>query len=609
LGPSRRRRAERSLADAGAPPDAFFSPGLRIVFLGGLLLMAAYTAISPTLFEPGRTAELAGRFIPLIIACILAVGLVVQTRRAEAARRSWNERERRFRTAVEAARCGIWEWDLQTDQVFMSDVTAAMLGWGGGGTAAGSDVIDRISPEHRDKVRGALKNAAAYGAFDVAFAVPDASGRVAWLDARGQGVGRPGDREYRRIIGVALDVTEERTAQVRVQAAENRLRDAIENVSDAFVLWDARGRLMTSNRTFRDFFALDPSLLTSGVTREVVQRRAVHAVARSQPGPDGLTEVELRDGRWIQIAERRTSEGGLVMCAADITAIKRQDEARRINETTLQAMVHRLEASQHELEDLARRYEAEKVRAEGANKAKSEFLANMSHELRTPLNAINGFSEIMVGEMFGPLGDARYKGYAADILNSGQHLLALINDILDMSKIEAGKMNLKIEPISLDEVVEGSVRLVRDRAEAAGLALRVDLPPLPEVDADYRALKQVMLNLLSNALKFTPRGGRIAVEAVQQDGRVRVSVADNGIGISDEDLARLARPFEQAESQLVKTQQGSGLGLALTKSLLQLHGADLELSSEPGLGTTVSFSLPVSAPAVGALRPRITAAA
>lgn len=592
---SRGRRAEKSLADAGGPPDAF-SPVLRIAFLGGLLGLAAYTAVAPLLFEPGPMAELAGRLLPLLIACVLAVGLVLQTRKSEGARRAWTERERRFRIAVEAAHCGIWEWDLRTDQVFMSDVTGAMLGWGGGGTAAGEEVLQRINPDHRDKVRAALKSAAEFGAFDVSFPVRDASGRVAWIDARGQGVGAPTrDTGYRRIVGVALDVSDERTAQARVQAAEGRLRDAIENVSDAFVLWDARGRLLMSNRTFRDFFALDAELLKPGVRRQTVQSKAVDAVARSQPGPDGLTEVELRDGRWIQIAERRTAEGGLVMCAADVTAIKQQQEARRRNEEALQGMVRRLEGSQLELEDLARRYETEKVRAEGANKAKSEFLANMSHELRTPLNAINGFSEIMVGEMFGPLGDRRYKGYATDILNSGQHLLALINDILDMSKIEAGKMNLRMEPVALDEVVEDSVRLVRDRVEAAGLTLRVDLPALPEVEADFRALKQVMLNLLSNALKFTPRGGAITVAAERQSDRLRISVADNGIGISEEDLARLARPFEQAESQLVKTQQGSGLGLALTKSLVELHGGRLELSSEPGVGTKASFTLPISA--------------
>jgi two-component system cell cycle sensor histidine kinase PleC len=210
--------------------------------------------------------------------------------------------------------------------------------------------------------------------------------------------------------------------------------------------------------------------------------------------------------------------------------------------------------------------------------------------------------------MFGPLGDGRYRGYATDILTSGQHLLALINDILDMSKIEAGKMNLRIEPVSLDEVVEGSVRLVRDRADAAGLALRVDLPDLPEVEADYRALKQVMLNLLSNALKFTPRGGQVTISAAQDGDHVRVRVTDTGIGISEEDLGRLARPFEQAESQLVKTQQGSGLGLALTKSLVELHGGRLQLASQLGAGTEASFTLPVSAQAIAALE-RVNVAA
>src|SRR6201999_1509922 len=170
--------------------------------------------------------------------------------------------------------------------------------------------------------------------------------------------------------------------------------------------------------------------------------------------------------------------------------------------------------------ELARKYEAEKIRAEGANKAKSEFLANMSHELRTPLNAINGFSEIMVGEMFGPVGDRRYQEYSKDILSSGQHLLALINDILDMSKIEAGKMTLRFEPIQLKDVVEDAARLMRNRAEAAGLDLQIDLPPLEDVEADYRAVKQVLLNLISNAVKFTPRGGAVKVTARQETNSV-----------------------------------------------------------------------------------------
>src|SRR5690606_38623335 len=160
-------------------------------------------------------------------------------------------------------------------------------------------------------------------------------------------------------------------------------------------------------------------------------------------------------------------------------------------------LVVQLEANQEELSELARKYETAKIRAEAANQAKSEFLANMSHELRTPLNAINGFSEIMAGEMFGPLGDARYKEYAGDILSSGQHRLTLINDVLDMAKIEAGKMQLYFEPTSLAEVCEDAARLMRGRAEEAGLALSVQASPEVEIEADHRALKQVLLNLLS----------------------------------------------------------------------------------------------------------------
>ena len=511
------------------------------------------------------------------------------------------------RLAVEAARCGIWEWDLDEDRVLMSEVTGAILGWGGGGSAPGEQVIAKIAPEHRERVRQTLISARTYGAFDVSFRVPDRDGRSAWIDARGQALAELGAGGYRRIVGVMLDVTEERLTQARAQAAENRLRDAIDSVSEAFVLWDRNGRLLMCNRNYRSFFKLEARVLKPGASRDGVNRIAKLAIRReyspSESRP-GTREYEMADGRWLQISERRTADGGMVMTAADITAIKMQDEARRLNQAELQDAVDNLERSQSQLAELARKYEAEKIRAEGANKAKSEFLANMSHELRTPLNAINGFSEIMVGEMFGPLGDKRYAEYAQDILSSGQHLLALINDILDMSKIEAGKMNLRFEPLHVGDVIEDAVRLVQNRAEAAGLKINVKLPDLPEVEADYRAIKQVLLNLLSNAVKFTPHGGNIIVageRSVDPLGeRVRISVRDTGIGISPEDLGRLARPFEQIENQHSKTQQGTGLGLALTKSLVEMHEGALRIESEPGKGTEVSFLLPLHHTAIGA---------
>ncbi|HEX5379823.1 MAG TPA: ATP-binding protein [Phenylobacterium sp.] len=567
--------------------------------LGGALYVLT---VAPS--AAGEGAAFSGQFtwlmIPLGAALLLGLLLLSQSRKVEAAQQAFRDSEQRFRLAVEAARCGIWEWDLAEDRMFMSDVTGAILGWGGGGVVDGAEVLQRVSPEHRERVRQALDTAATYGGFDVSFRVPDPKGgRPIWIDARGQAFGEDGGNT--RIIGVALDVTEERMAQARAQAAENRLRDAIESVSEAFVLWDRQGRLLMCNRNYRTFFSLEPHLLKPGAGHQQVTKIAQLAIRQEGPASDGrkgVREAELNDGRWIQISERRTAEGGLVMTASDITAIKTQEEVRRLNEEQLKLAVVDLERSQEQLSELARKYEQEKVRAEGANRAKSEFLANMSHELRTPLNAINGFSEIMVQEMFGPLGDARYKGYCQDILSSGQHLLALINDILDMSKIEAGKMSLKFEPLLIEDVTEDAVRLVRNRAESAGQLMTIDLPEgLPEIEADYRAIKQVLLNLLSNAIKFTPRGGRITVSAESRHDvlgeRVRISVKDTGIGIAEDDLARLARPFEQVENQHSKTTQGTGLGLALTKSLVEMHGGALELRSAPGQGTTVSFILPI----------------
>jgi len=579
--------------------------GRRIVLAAAPPAVAGPAAPS----QDGRQIayDLYSLIAPLVICILLMLVLMRQTRKAREAMGAQIDAERRFRLAVEAARCGVWEWKLDEDTVFMSDVMGAMLGWGGSGVAQGVEVIARIAPEHQTRVRQALRDAQAQGGFDVSFHVPISVGGGAWLDARGQGFGI-GQNGYASIIGVALDVTDERGAELRAQMAEQRLQYAIESVSEAFVLWNRGGRLVMCNQNYRKFFNLEPKMTKPGAQHALVQKIAAASIKHNEPAPVGQPgdrQVEMVDGRWLQISQRRTADGGLVMTAADVTALKRQENALRRNEEELQKAVHKLEENADELAELASKHQAETVRAESANQAKSEFLANMSHELRTPLNAINGFSEMMAEEMFGPLGDKRYKGYARDILSSGQHLLALINDILDMSKIEAGKMSLHLEPLAVADVVEDAMRLIRNRADAAGLTMLVDADPdVPLVEADYRAVKQVLLNLLSNALKFTPRGGRITIAvdrlpAGDTQERLKIAVADTGIGIAESDLARLAKPFEQIESQHSKTQQGTGLGLALTKSLVELHGGMLEIKSKPGAGTTVSFTLPVKHTAAG----------
>lgn len=526
---------------------------------------------------------------PLGTALALSLLLQNQIGRLGDTQAKLHDSEGRLGLAIEGARCGVWDWDLASDDVVLTDSFTQLIGRKGAETLTGPELLLLLGQEDRPKVRAALRGAAQ--AQDVDLEVR-AAGLPVWLQLRGRLM--PGGK---RIIGVAIDITERKGAQARVAAAESRLRAALESMSESFVLWDARGRLVLWNRKFRDFFGFEDRDLKVGAAYETVDAAAGRAIKAAHADSDDQEDydLELNDGRWLHYSERRTADGGLVSVGADITAIKTQQAALKENDREMRRTVENLRRSQERVQELAANYEQEKIRAEEANRSKSEFLANMSHELRTPLNAINGFSEIMAGEMFGPLGHERYQDYVGDILSSGQHLLSLINDILDMSKIEAGKMQLQPEPLMPDEVIEQCVRIMRARAEEKQIKLTVDGDDLPQISADPRALKQVLLNLMSNAVKFTPEGGKVFVRGFHATDGVVLQVADTGIGISAEDLPRVGRPFEQIESQHSKKHQGSGLGLALSKSLVEMHGGSLRIDSKLGEGTTVSFTLPSDA--------------
>src|ERR1700733_9011999 len=310
-------------------------------------------------------------------------------------------------------------------------------------------------------------------------------------------------------------------------------------------------------------------------------------------------EAQLDDGSWLHISERRAKDGGYVSVGTDITRIKEHEQKLVDNDLRLRAIVIDLKRSQTTLEaqaielvDLAQKYSDEKNRAEEANQTKSKFLANMSHELRTPLNAIIGFSEVMGSGMFGTLGSEKYAEYCHDILTSGHYLLEVINDILDMSKIEAGRMKLDMETLDLSNTLAESLRVVSGRADDKHLTLDTDIEGAVPVVADRRAIKKIIVNPLSNAVKFTPDGGKVTVRSRVYNNSVVLLIADTGIGIAPESLRRLGKPFEQVESQLTKTYHGSGLGLAIAKSLANLHGGSMRLRSRLGAGTVVCVRLP-----------------
>ena len=324
-------------------------------------------------------------------------------------------------------------------------------------------------------------------------------------------------------------------------------------------------------------------------------------MANAEEHGDARTmEVQLADGRWLQINQRSTRDGGSVSLGTDITQLKRHQDRLRESEKRLMASIGDLSASRStleektvELSELNAKYLAEKDRAEAANQAKSEFLANMSHELRTPLNAIIGFSEILQNRMFGPLGSDKYDEYANDINNSGRHLLGVINDILDMSKIEAGRLQLQREPVDIAPLIKETLRLIAVQAESKSLQLDQKISIGLTLFADRRAVKQILLNLLSNAMKFTDEGGRIAVRARRYSGAITITIEDSGIGIPRAAMKTIGQPFEQVQNQFSKSRGGSGLGLAISRALVSLHGGAMKIRSRQGVGTIVSVRLPI----------------
>jgi two-component system cell cycle sensor histidine kinase PleC len=508
----------------------------------------------------------------------------------------------RIDTALNSGRCGLWDWDLARGRVFWSQSMFDILGFSGREELLTfGEVSALVHPDDMQLYEIAAQFAEAKTtSIDHAFRMRHARGNWVWLRARCELVKQP-DEPGTHIIGIAVDITEQKRLAERTAAADIRLRDAVETISEAFVIWDADNRLVLCNSKFQSLHDLSEDVVKPGMPFDVIFSKAPTPITRPEQNnrlparQDATFEAQLEDGRWLQISERRTKDGGFVSVGTDITLLKEQQERLVQREAQLKETVNDLRTSHQLLEMqaealacLADKYSEEKDRAEQANRAKSEFLANMSHELRTPLNAIIGFSEIMQSGVLGKLSD-KYLEYCGDIRDSGRYLLDVIND---MSKIEAGRIELNMEEFELNRVLTETTRIVAPRAHDKRLVFTADIADDVIVRADRRGLKQILLNLLSNAVKFTPEGGCVAVRATRDRGAVAIAIEDTGIGIPANAIANLGRPFEQVESQLTKSYRGSGLGLAIAKSLTELHGGTMRICSTQGMGTAVMVRLP-----------------
>ncbi len=562
-------------------------------------------ALAPWLSDTALTVTLSATtgFVVLI----LGFAFHWQATRAREADVIYETVRTRIDTALNRGRCGLWDWDLARGRIFWSHSMFAILGLKPRDQLLSfGEVNELVHPDdiHLYDLARELADAKT-DHVDHAFRVRHANGNWVWLRARCELVHQAGDGGP-HLIGIAVDITEQKTLVERTVEADLRLRDAIETIPEAFVVWDAQNRMVLCNSNFQELHNLPDGAIAAGASYEFVVAAGRKPVVRSKVTSEGQApgartfEAQLDDGRWLHISERRTKDGGYVSVGTDITTIKRHEEKLMESEKRLMATVADLRNSQQKLErqadelaDLAEKYAEEKTRAEEASQAKSKFLANMSHELRTPLNAIIGFSEIMQAGMFGPIGADKYREYCSDIHQSGQYLLDVINDILDMSKIEAGRIRLDLERVELEPFLDDAMRVVSGRADDKRLTLQSQIGPGIRITGDSRLLKQIVLNLLSNAVKFTPEGGRVTIRARACGRHVSVAIADTGIGIPKDALARLGRPFEQVESQLTKSHQGSGLGLAIAKSLTELHGGGMRIRSTLGKGTMVVLRLPI----------------
>jgi len=518
----------------------------------------------------------------------------------------------RIDTALNCGRCGLWDWDLASGRVFWSHSMFDILGLPQHHKLLSfGEISGLVHPDDVQLYELAAQLAdSGNSCIDRMFRMRHASGAWVWLRTRCELVRNPGESQP-HLIGIAVDITEQKRLAEESATAEMRLSDAIEAISEAFVVWDADNRLVLCNSKFQSLHGLSDTAVAPGTPYEDISAAGSKPIVRMQLSAEGRAvpgartfEAQLEDGRWLQISERRTNDGGFVSVGTNITELKRHEEKLLESEKRLKATVVDLRTSQQALERqteqlayLAERYAEQKDRAEEANQAKSAFLANMSHELRTPLNAIIGFSEMMESGMFGPLGDAKYLEYCRDISDSGRYLLDVINDILDMSKIEAGRISLEYETIELDSFLADSLRMFATRVDEKQLTINAESEPAIRLSADRRMIKQIMINLLSNAVKFTPEGGRITVRARMVNGHINIAIEDTGIGIPKEALKNLGKPFEQVESQLTKRYGGSGLGLAIAKSLAELHGGAMRIRSTVGTGTIVLVRLP-AAPAM-----------
>lgn len=503
------------------------------------------------------------------------------------------ESEERYALAMRGPNEGLWDWNPITKELYLSARLLAILGFGGETVRTTSHQwLQAVHPDDRGPYQATLvrylKGLSEY--FESEYRVRGRNGEYHWILSRGLAV-RDENNIATRMVGSLGDITERKRHEAVLRASEARFRSLVDAAASIIVVVSGDGRVQEFNR--------EAERLLGIAVGDAVGKSWVALLGRGSVGLDGGQFEHwldlVRDGHAVR--DRETLLAGHVV-SWNLAALDNDDGVVVIGQDITGR--RRAEAELRQLNDLleyrvaARTAEAEAARhqAEEANRSKSEFLANMSHELRTPLNAIIGFSDAMRLGVMGQIQNPLYGEYVQAIWESGAHLLSIINDVLDLSKVESGHFDLEPEWLALKPLAEQVMRLMQEKAMRQRLELRLCQDDDPgDVWGDPLRLKQVLFNILANAVKFTPAGGHVIVSLGRDDAGAWIAVADSGIGMRADDISRVLEPFVQIDSNLARRHQGTGLGLALAKRFIELHGGTLSLASQLGQGTTVTIRL------------------
>jgi PAS domain S-box-containing protein len=489
--------------------------------------------------------------------------------------------ERENRAIIDSVRDIIFEANPQGDLLFLNNAWVNVTGFELE-RSIGRSFFDLLHPQDQEEQKASFYKmvngqAPAYRAFT---ALRTSDGTFRAVELAISMIRRDENRNV-RVVGTITDIEERRRAEKALGEAEKKYRTIVENAAGGIYQVTPEGQYLSANPAMARILGYDSAEqllreVRNTNTQVYTDQKKRYQFLRSVEGEEGMksyeTQVRKKDGTIIWINEN----------------------ARTVRDEENNTLY--FEGS---MEDITQRKQAElglreaKLQSDIANRAKSEFLANMSHELRTPLNSIIGFSEIIKNEVFGPVGQRAYWEYANDIYESGRQLLKNINEILDVSRIEAGERYLNESLIDISSVIESCLGLMSSKIEANKMIVNNNLGSIPRIIGEELALKQILTNLISNAVKFTPSGGRLTISSeVEPNGQLRVSITDTGIGLDDAEITKALSPFGQIDSSHNRAESGTGLGLTLVDSLMKLHGGRFELFSQKGIGTTATIVFP-----------------